>query len=101
MSATMFKMGFRAGGFQPLPIQLGTVAQDISTFADRIQGYTSEIRDLVGLIPGVAPTTPIKPPPPPPAPKSTILGLPSSAVIVGGALLLGGGVLAAVLLSRK
>lgn len=98
MSATMFQMGFRSGGFQALPMELGFNLQDIGT---EIQKYTKEAQDLAQLIPGGTPA-PIKPPlPPPPPAQSTILGLPSGTVMVGGALLLGGGVLAAVLLSRK
>lgn len=102
MTATLFQMGFRSGGFQPLPMRLGFSAADITGITARVTPYVKEAGDLVQLFQGKtpAPTTPLVPPPVA-APQGTILGLPSSTVMIGGALLLGGGVLAAVLLSKK
>jgi hypothetical protein len=100
MTATLFQMGFRSGGFQPLPMQLGFNFQDFQNVLTRAQTVTSEIKNITQLAPGATPT-PLRPPPPPAPAQGTILGLPSGAVLLGGALLLGGGVLAAVLLSRK
>lgn len=96
MPASMFQMGFRAGGFQPLPLQLGISIKDLQedwkSFYDQVKGVKDVIKS-----PGTS--TPL-PPPPAPAQPSTILGLPSSTVMIGGAALLGVGVLAAVLLSQ-
>lgn len=101
MTATLFQMGFRSGGFQPLPMQLGFNFQDFQNILTRAQTVTSEIKNIAQLTPGATPTPLLKPPPPPAPAQGTILGLPTGTVLLGGALLLGGGVLAAVLLSRK
>lgn len=99
MPATLFQMGFRSGGFQPLPMRLGFNVQDFNSVLTRVQGITSEIKSVTDLVPGATPT-PLRPPAPPAPPPGMILGMPTGVVMVGGALLLGGGVLAAVLLSR-
>lgn len=102
MTATLFQMGFRSGGFQALPMTLGFNASDLTALTTRVNTYTKEANDLVQLFQGKtpAPTTPITPLPAAQA-QNTVLGLPSGVVLVGAALLLGGGVLAAVLISRK
>lgn len=98
MPATMFEMGFRAGGFRPLPVQLGISLNDIKDDWQKIWGQAKDIRDVAKT--GV--NTPAVPAPlPVPAPQSTIMGVPTSSFMIGSAVVLGVGVLAAVLLSQK
>lgn len=98
MPATMFEMGFRAGGFRPLPVQLGISLNDIKEDWQKIWGQAKDIRDIAKTGANT-PATPL--PAPVPVPESTIMGIPSSSFMIGGAVVLGVGVLAAVLLSQK
>lgn len=97
MPASMFQMGFRAGGFQPLPLQLGISIKDLQ---EDWKGFYEQVKGVKDVIKSPSTPKPITPLPPPAQP-STILGLPSSTVMIGGAALLGVGVLAAVLLSQN
>lgn len=98
MSASMFQMGFRAGGFRPLPVQLGISLNDIKEDWQKIWGQAKDIRDVAKSSVNT-PATPL--PAPVPVAQSTIMGVPTSSFMIGSAVVLGVGVLAAVLLSQK
>lgn len=97
MQASMFQMGFRAGGFRPLPVQLGISLNDIKEDWQKIWGQAKDIRDVAKS----SVNTPATPVVPVPVPQSTIMGVPTSSFMIGSAVVLGVGVLAAVLLSQK
>lgn len=97
MPASLFSMGFRSGGFQALPMNLGLSLKDLQ---QDWKDLYSQVKDVRSGLPTTVPpgTVPLKPPVVAP---STIMGVDSTTFMVGTAVVLGGGILAAVLLSNK